>query len=51
MSTGEWFIVGVVVVATVTIIVHNEWRYRRLVEWLDAVGEMIGEFIDSQKGK
>jgi hypothetical protein len=38
-----------VVVATAAIIAHNEWRYRRMVQWLDALGEMLGEWLDSER--
>lgn len=46
---SEWLVIGVVVVATAAIIAHSEWRYRRLREWLDALGEMIGEWIDEER--
>ena len=25
------------------------WTYRRLVEWLDAIGEMVGEALDKME--
>lgn len=51
MSIGEWVLVGAIVVATAAIIAHAEWRYRRLVAWLDAIGEMVSDYIELTKGK
>jgi hypothetical protein len=45
MTTGEIVIVVLVLIA----IAHQEWRYRQVTAYLDAIGEMIGEFFDSQK--
>lgn len=47
MTTGEVIIVVLVLIA----IAHSEWRYRQVTQYLDAIGEMIGEFFDSQKGE
>lgn len=44
MTVGEWIILSAVLIG----IAHNEWRYRGLAKWLDATGEMIGEFFDSR---
>lgn len=42
-------------VAVVILIAHAEWRYRCLVRWLDALGEMASEAIavsnQQQKGQ
>ena len=40
-----------VVVAAAAIIAHNEWRYRCMMRWLDAIGEMIGEWLDAERGR
>jgi hypothetical protein len=48
---NQWLILAVVVISTIAIIAHNEWRYRRLVEWLDAIGEMISDYQASRKGE
>jgi hypothetical protein len=40
---NDLIVLAAVVVAAAAIIAHNEWRYRRLVRWLDAIGEMLGE--------
>jgi hypothetical protein len=47
----DWILLGALVVATAAIIAHNEWRYRNLVEWVDAIGEMVGEYIELHKHK
>jgi hypothetical protein len=43
---NDLIVLVAVVVAAAAIIAHNEWRYRRLVHWLDAIGEMLGEWLD-----
>ena len=48
--SGLYVAVGV---ALLILIAHQEWRYRCLVKWLDALGEMTSEAINQthRKGK
>lgn len=46
MTTGEIVIAVLVLIA----VAHQEWRYWQVTQYLDVIGEMIGEFFDSQKG-
>lgn len=45
---NTWLIIAAIVAATAVIIAHQEWRYRRMVEWLDALGQMLSDWKDEQ---
>lgn len=51
MTQNDWILIAVIVVAAAAIILHGEWRHRQLVQWLDMVGEMIGEWIAMMRDK
>jgi hypothetical protein len=46
---NDLIVLVAVVVAAAAIIAHNEWRYRCTVRWLDAIGEMLGEWLDQKR--
>jgi len=47
----EWTELVALALATAAIIAHAEWRYRRTIEWLDAIGEMVSDYIALTKDK
>lgn len=47
----EWIELVALAIATALIIGHAEWRHRRTIEWLDAIGEMVSDYIALTKDK
>lgn len=47
----EWTELVALAIATALIIGHAEWRHRQLVTWLDAIGEMVSDYIALTKDK
>ena len=49
--TAEIVLLMLLVVWSAVNLLTTLWTYRRLLEWLDAIGEMVGESLDRQERK